>query len=311
MTKKKDAAHSRSEGRRTMGCLYITPSEGAKHLPKYRFQRIAESAPHFIRCERDYFLLYYTQNGYATVRGDGVDLRLGYGSIAILPPNTAHTLTMNSRGAEVTALAFTIGVIEEILQHQAGSGGTLSRIFNAGESVLIGPVPADTQIHLQHLVEFMLYEYRSERSNAEHAIRNCLATILCVFSELYREQLDAPEMREKNSIVYAIHYVKANYQKPLTIDDIARLVCMTRKELCQRFKKFSGTTFHSFLNRTRINAALAIMKSDETDLPLSELALLCGYDSYVTFYRNFIKHVGVPPTEYLALDAKENPPTAL
>ena len=289
-----------------MDCLHFKPSSNGRRLPKFRMFRPTGDAV-TTRCETDCFLLYYTVKGYVTIRAEGTDLRLGYGSIAILPPGLSHTVTLNTAGAEVSACAFTIDFIEEILQRQAGSGGTLSRIFNAGECVLLSPVPADTQIHLQHLMDFMLHESASGRLNAEHAVRNCLATILCVFSELYREQLEAPEMQEKNSVVYAISYVKANYEKPLTIDEVAHLTRMTRKDFCRRFKKFSGMTFHSFLNKTRIQAALRIMKESGGEMPLITLASLCGFESYVTFYRNFIKHVGIPPAEHLAAAEKNTP----
>lgn len=283
-----------------MDCLTVKPSEIGRRLPKFRILQLLGDTPQSLRRERDCFLLYYTKKGYVTLSGEGVDLRLGYGSIAILPPDIAHTVTFNTAGAEVSACAFTIGFVETILQNQAGSGGTLSRLFNAGECMLVSPVPADTQIHLQHLMDFMLHEYRADRLLAEHAIRNCLATVLCVFSELYQEQLAAPEMREKNSIVYAIHYIKTNYQKPLGLDDVAHLTRMTRKDFCHRFKKFSGMTFHSFLSKTRIEAAMKILKEAEEGLSLTTLAELSGYESYVTFYRNFVKQVGMPPADYLA-----------
>ena len=70
-------------------------------------------------------------------------------------------------------------------------------------------------------------------------------------------------------------------------------------ELCHRINRFSGLSFHAFLSKTRIESAIGILKR-EGDLPLSSLARLAGYESYATFYRNFLKQVGMPPAEYLA-----------
>ena len=280
-----------------MRCLDIRESEAGRRLPRYRFFRIEDgSVPHPCR-ERDRFLLYYAHRGYARITGEAVDLRLGYGSMAILPPDMPHAVSLSSRGALVTASAFTIGFVEDILRYHAGSSGRLSAVFNANE-VLVCPVPADMQLHLSHLMEFMQHEYETPRSESEFVIKNCLATILCVLSELHSERLSAPELQDKRSVVYAIEYIKSNYEKPLTLDAVAQLTCMSRKEFCHRFRKFTGRSFHEFLTKVRIEAAMKIIKESGAEVSLTRLSSLCGYESYTSFYRNFMKHAGISPAEY-------------
>ena len=278
-------------------CLDITESEAGRRLPRYRIFRIAEGDPPRTCRERDRFLLYYAHRGYARIAGDALDLRLGYGSIVILPPDKPHTVTLSSRGALITACAFTIGFVEDILRYHAGESGRLSAIFNANE-LLLCPAPADMQLHLAHLMEFIQHEYETPRSESEHVIKNCLATILCVLSELHGERLAAPEVQDKTSVVYAIEYIKSNYEKPLTLDEVAHLTCMSRKEFCGRFKRFTGRSFHDFLTKVRVEAAMKIIKESGAEVSLTALSSLCGYESYTSFYRNFIKHVGIPPAEY-------------
>ena len=164
----------------------------------------------------------------------------------------------------------------------------LSGLFNSGSPVVIAPVPAEMQIHLQHLMEFMKFEYERGKDASELALRNCLATLFCVFLELLREQNNAPAP-EKSGILYAISYVKKHYQEELSADGMAKLICMSKKEFVARFKTFSGRSFHDFLNKTRIEKATEILKKSEGNVTLSSLAQLCGYENYITFYRNFVK----------------------
>ena len=174
----------------------------------------------------------------------------------------------------------------------------LSSMFNSGSPVVIAPVPAEMQIHLQHLMEFMKYEYEQGMGDSELALRNCLATVFCVFLELLRSQKEILSPPDKNSIVYAIEFVKANYEKKLSAEEMAKMICMSKKEFLLRFKTFSGRSFHDFLNKTRIEKAIEMYRKSEEKISFAELSWLCGFDNYITFYRNFVKYTGVSPTEF-------------
>ena len=277
-------------------CLSIVPSAEHHKLPPFFITHSAYDGRVRSYHYRDYFRIYYVERGYITLVAER-DVRLGYGDIVILPPDRMHKVTLATTDTELYECSFTIGLIEDILKNRAGTGGTLSRLFNSGDCVVIQPVPADLQIHLCHLMEFILFA--AERGQSEYAIRNCLATLLCVFSDLYRAQESAPEAARKNSVVYAIHYIKKHYAEPITIDAMAALTHTSRKDFCRRFKQFTGKTLHAFLGGVRIAKALEVLNVAEGNVPLSSLARLAGYEDYTTFYRNFQKIVGVSPAEYM------------
>ena len=85
---------------------------------------------------------------------------------------------------------------------------------------------------------------------------------------------------------------------------MAKQIRMSSKEFGAQFKAFSGRTFHDFLNKVRIEKAAEILKKAEGSIPLSELAQLCGYENYVTFYRNFCKYTGGSPQDFLNMTVK-------
>ena len=128
-----------------------------------------------------------------------------------------------------------------------------------------------------------------------------------MFSDLYRAQESAPEAAEKNSVVYAIHYIKKHYAEPITIDGMAALTHTSRKDFCRRFKQFTGKTLHAFVSGVRIAKALEVLNAAEGDVSLTSLARLAGYEDYTTFYRNFQRVVGVSPAEYMATRKKSHP----
>ena len=278
-------------------CLTITPSDRHDSLPPFVITHSTYDGCERSYYYRDYFRLYYAERGYITLTSGKHSARLSYGDIAIIPPDHTHTVALSTSDTELYECSFTIGLVEDILKMQAGTGGTLSRLFNTGELVIIQPVPAEFQIHLQHLMEFILFE--AMRPDSEYAIKNCLAALLCEFSNLYRAQENAPEVLEKNSVVYAIHYIKQNYAENITLDGMATLTHASRKDFCRRFKQFTGKTLHEFVNGVRISKALEVLKSTEGDLSFSSLSSISGFEDYTTFYRNFVKIVGISPTEYI------------
>jgi len=282
-----------------MGCLTVTPS-AADVQPRFYLQKSEGFAGEAKFFYRDHFRVYHIVRGYVTVSAENKDgIRLGYGDICILPPDIRHSLRVNTVDADLYAFSFSIDFVEQILQHQAGTGGVLSNLFNSGGPVVIAPVPVPMQSHLQNLMEFMRYEHERDLEGMEFTIQNCLATVLCAFSELLRAQQEIRTPADKSGILYAVGYVKDNFDKSLTTDSMAKLVNMSVKEFSARFKTFTGRTFHDFLNKVRIDKAAEILKQTGGAISFTELSLLCGYDNYVTFYRNFCKYTGGSPQDFL------------
>lgn len=287
-----------------MGCqTFHTSNPNSKLRPVYISKLDARSdlrEYHYYDC----FLIYYVIKGYITLQEDTEDIHLGYGDICVIPPAFKHRLKINTPGTALYSCSFHPDFVEHILQNQVGDSGVLSRMFNAGETIKLNSIPTDTQLHLRNLMDFLLYEYESSLKNAELVIQNCLAAIFCVFSELLQSQQRVLETFDKHSIMYSIDYIKTNYHRPLSLNDMTELTHIPKKEFCQRFKKVSGHTFHNYLNQVRIENALKILNQPESEIALHELSALCGYENYITFYRNFIKHTGLSPVEYISLNRK-------
>ena len=68
---------------------------------------------------------------------------------------------------------------------------------------------------------------------------------------------------------------------------------VTKNYLCNAFKSNTGITIVDCLNMIRIRkAAEQIVYSD---LPLAQVAQMCGYVSVSHFNRVFMRYVGMPP----------------
>ena len=93
-------------------------------------------------------------------------------------------------------------------------------------------------------------------------------------------------------------FVETNFGKDCTLKKLSKVTGFSYSYLSRHFKKVTGTSFNSYVNRYRIsNACHQLLVSDCSVL---RCALDCGYDSLRSFNRNFRELVGTTPNEYRA-----------
>lgn len=90
-----------------------------------------------------------------------------------------------------------------------------------------------------------------------------------------------------------IDYLTEHYDRELTLDDVSAGVNITKHYLCNAFKQSTGTTINGCLNMIRIRKAAELIVY--SDLPLPQVAQMCGYVSVSHFNRVFMRYVGIPP----------------
>lgn len=91
-------------------------------------------------------------------------------------------------------------------------------------------------------------------------------------------------------------YMNCNYQRSITIDDIAHHVEMNRTSLCIEFKKVTKQTIIGYLTDFRIRVAMYLLKNEN-----STIARCCyksGFNDVPHFNRTFKKRIGITPSQY-------------
>ena len=76
--------------------------------------------------------------------------------------------------------------------------------------------------------------------------------------------------------------------------------CRTNRSYFSQFiHEQYNMNFNTFINMLRINEAKLMLADKNNSLPLKELYLLLGFNTYSVFNEAFKKHVGVTPAFYL------------
>lgn len=99
-------------------------------------------------------------------------------------------------------------------------------------------------------------------------------------------------------IGHIFNYLMQNYDKNISLDEVAEQAHMTPQAFCRYFKKHTRQTFVSFLNEMRINEACKKLTSGNFE-NISAVAYSCGFNSLTNFNRVFKGILGYSPKSYL------------
>ncbi|WP_084186766.1 arabinose operon transcriptional regulator AraC [Andreprevotia chitinilytica] len=91
-------------------------------------------------------------------------------------------------------------------------------------------------------------------------------------------------------------YLSRNLAKDLSLEDIARHVCLSPSRLAHLFREHMGVNILRWREDQRVILAKHLLQS--THSPVSGIADAVGYDDQLYFSRVFRKRVGVSPSEY-------------
>lgn len=91
-------------------------------------------------------------------------------------------------------------------------------------------------------------------------------------------------------------FIRCNFARSITLDDIATHVGMNRSSLCSLCKRATGQTIIQRLTAVRITQAQHLLSS--TDRSIKEICYAVGYNDLPHFSRVFRREVGVSPKEY-------------
>ncbi len=96
----------------------------------------------------------------------------------------------------------------------------------------------------------------------------------------------------------AVSIVEGEFQSDLSLDDIARRVASSRRQLQRAYAEIGSTTFREHLTAVRMKRAAGML--DTRGLTVREVAHRVGYRQPAQFAKAFRRHHGLAPSDYRA-----------
>lgn len=112
------------------------------------------------------------------------------------------------------------------------------------------------------------------------------------------ERLRSSIRPRDHRVATAIEFMRAQYMKPLGLEDLARVAGVSSFYLIELFRKAVRTTPYRYLTKLRLEAAAGMLAT--SDRTVLQVALATGYGSAGHLAAAFRQHFKQSPTQYRA-----------
>ena len=111
---------------------------------------------------------------------------------------------------------------------------------------------------------------------------------------------------ERRQTLYeeAKEIIRSEYPSDLELDDVARRLATSRRQLQRSFAEVGNTSFREYLAKVRMRHAARLLR--EGAIPVREVAQSVGYRQPAQFAKAFRRHHGTPPSSLRSRAASTN-----
>ncbi|MBO5354456.1 MAG: helix-turn-helix transcriptional regulator [Clostridia bacterium] len=241
-----------------------------------RFRTSRENSPFSLHWH-EHLELHYIIEGELTVRCENETVTVSKNSFLIVNSNELHE----------------------------GLGGSGTRFymlipptFFENKSIILKRVVKDA--YLSDLAQKMICEYENQDDFTNFAMQGYAHLMLVHLCRHYvYESFDKRAWNSYSQRIVglnkAVKYIHDNYQSDISLEELSRISNFNKYYFCNIFKSFTGESFKEYQNRIRIQKATELLCA--TDMSVTEIAFLCGFNDSNYFARAFKKFTDQTPRE--------------
>lgn len=118
-----------------------------------------------------------------------------------------------------------------------------------------------------------------------------------IFAIIHNLGQDSVNIRNKEMVDSVCKIIENDYDKDISLAEIAYKFNISQSHLSELFKKFTGDNFKNYVNRKKIDKAKEILENNK-NIKVKQLSDMLGFNSVNTFIKVFGKYVGMSPGQY-------------
>ncbi len=279
----------------------------SRSLPQISLCDTANIKPPYIHFKRQAqeYIFYYIHSGELHIREDKREYLLTEGDYILLDPKFEH------EGLSATTCNFTyihfaldgVDMIENIynnyynknsLANNNNKAAFMLPFFPKTGHIDVNGIAAEFNLTLSKLLECI-----HDMTLNAYLMSSLLCELIGMLSQNYRRKLAhsiAADSRAGGYVISLRHYLAANYNEDIDSTKIETMFHCNFDYLNRVFKKETGDTIFSTLNRIRIQNAKKYLATGL--YTCGEAATKCGFHDAYYFSKVFKKIAGCSPAEY-------------
>ena len=149
------------------------------------------------------------------------------------------------------------------------------------------------------LMENIAEIYSSHHNHSVAEIRLSVLSYVVYMYKHFSKQLKNETKKFSKSyaaVLAAVEYINDNFDKKLSVDQLSSKVGFSKYHFARIFKENTGITVIQHINAIRCDHASFLLR--ETQKPISEICLECGFESPSYFAKTFAATYGILPSEH-------------
>ncbi len=245
-----------------------------------------------------YTKIYFILDGVADCFADSSCVQLEPEHLFVIPSGTNHYL----RDKENSPLSLYILAIEHTSLEELATFrqqiDTLERLARTHLRPLTHHDYAAYEI--PRMMRKILYEQRVQADGHVPAIQAALLNLVVALNRIYQNIPVTKQSEPENPTVARIRkvadYISTNFYEAISVDNMAKMACLSVRQFTNQFKAVHGVTFMQYLHYQRVRFAQKLLA--ETDQQIVSICFECGFNDLAHFYRVFKKIANLSPRKY-------------
>lgn len=127
-------------------------------------------------------------------------------------------------------------------------------------------------------------------------IKSRVLSIVSELDILYDKTSTLAEDASDNIGVNIVKYIHNHFANDISLADIEEEFFVSSTTINTYLKSLTKQTFHSYLNKVRVDEVLKLVKAKHS-VSYKSAAELCGFNNYSSFFRAYKRIYGTAPTE--------------
>lgn len=243
----------------------------------------------------DEFEIIYVRSGFLTVSISGESYIGKTGEAFVVSPGNLHLMGSQSGTVDYYTFLFPLKYIsfrtDDMLDEK------LLEPLNSGH-LMICPRVKDTAKELcEQLIE--IYEAKKEESESKIATQVRTKIILLQFIlEMWKKGFVIEnDTNGRNTVEKEmVSYIQQNFTGKISLREFGEQFHLSEKYISRYFKEHFHITLSQYVTYLRLEHAKQLLQ--DTDIPVTDVAMQSGYQNVSYFIRSFQKAYAVSPLKY-------------
>lgn len=242
---------------------------------------------------------FFCLAGSGSVTAGGRRLDISQASTGFIPPDVKFDAAYSERYRHLV-VQFDASALRRKAELIAGRD-----LPNLHHLPTMEPIPAQSLSRVKAIAIALAHQFSDDTAPADVVVSElCQALASAFLSDNMRAfpALSTPlvALAGRADVRRLEDYIQANWNRPLTVEDVATACGVSVRSVFTRFKQAHGLSPMAYIRQVRLEQAKRRLQQGQGEVSVLDVALACGFSSFGHFARRYRETFGELPSATVA-----------